>query len=101
MQKLQVELAPGEQQPRAATPAGPSLSFTDTCRVTGLSRVELGALIKAGNLTTVTVGRAAEVTTASLRRWATGFRPDLLDALGALDPAGDEYDVIDVAGRPA
>lgn len=66
------------------------MSFTEApaCRVTGLSRTELRALIKAGTLTTVTVGRAAHVTVASLRRWATGYRPDLLEALTGPDESG-------------
>jgi hypothetical protein len=58
-----------------------TLSLLEASELTQLPRQGLLALIKRGELETVTAARSRRVIIASLRRWATAYRPDVLDAL--------------------
>ena len=74
-------------RPLAPAPSQQSYPIAEVSRFTGLSTRQVTQLVRAGTLETVTVGRRAEVTGESLRAWATGYRPELLDAIGAAETA--------------
>jgi excisionase family DNA binding protein len=71
-------LLDGAAQPDVATRPADTLSLQEIGERTGLSRTQVKRLIDAGHLEAVANGRSLTVTTPSLVRWATGFRPDLL-----------------------
>ncbi len=77
--KLQREVDDLSPEPRD------HLSVTALAQVSGLNRIRINALVKAGHLETVGTDRARAVTVASIRRWAVGYRPDLLPQLPALE----------------
>jgi hypothetical protein len=58
------------------------VSLANLIELSGLSRAQLVELADRGLLERRDVERGFHVTVASLRRWAAGYRPDLLDRLG-------------------